>query len=444
MGGLAFASKGIAISNPRMSPAIYQEVRDRCQAVLKTKFHQVASPIEGPAKKDYGDVDILVAGPVSPADQAAEKVKDTLTMIRKLLGAEHMVCESDNSANLAIPWPEDLLPSNDDDGNGGEAQEKKNEQLHIQVDVRVCPSAEDLRWALFKHAHGDLWNVMGTSIRSLGLTVDEEALWLRIPEIEYAHRNRSKVRLTADPDTILDFLGLGSGDLFWKAPFQSVDDLFEYVASGRWFWVAPDKPEDQDDPVAAAAGSGDGGVAADKKKLKANDRRRMKSRPVYRAWVEEFLPKCRAEGRAVVENATETKAKLRLAVREEAFDRFDGVRTEYETRLKEWLIERQRDEILRSVIKGGVPVEGVAPEYRACVIRALRNILIPADDSDDTLPDYGIQPETPVRLADGQYDVEAAKDFVRDHWEDLGKAAWAIHTAKPIGHSGNKKKGKGS
>ncbi len=62
--------------------------------------------------------------------------------------------------------------------------------------------------ALFKHAHGDIWNLLGSTIRPFGLTVDEDALWLRIPEIEKFDRKKAKIRLTSDPVEVIRFLGL--------------------------------------------------------------------------------------------------------------------------------------------------------------------------------------------------------------------------------------------
>lgn len=440
MGGSAFSSRGIPLSTPRMPPAVYREVRDRCHAVLREHFLCVASPIEGPAKEDHGDVDILVAlekpmiFPAAPADQVEREGKDVLAAIRESLGAEYMIIEpGDQSANLAIPWPEHLPLSSDTptpttigiplDGGQGQKQQGQQQRLHIQVDVRICPTVAQLQWALFKHAHGDFWNLVGTTIRPLGLTVDEDALWLRIPEIEEFNRNRSKVRLTADPAATLDFLGFDAAAASWEEPFASVRDLFEYVASCRWFWVAPDAPGDEGE--------------AHKKKLKANDRRRMKFRPIFRAWVEEFLPKCRAEGRYLVEDPPEAKERTRRLVREEALARF-GVRAEYDGRLHAWRAERQRDEIRRSAIKAGVPTEGLDPAYRSCLVRALRRILLPdeEDGGAGARPDLGIVPAAPVRLPDGLYDVAAARDFVNARWEDVGKAAWAAHLARATGHSG--------
>lgn len=275
-----------------MPSSVYREVRDRCHAALRKLFLCVATPIDGPAKKDYGDIDILVAlekrlvfpvatAPVQAApDQVASPGRgdDMLALIREALGAERMIIERGGmAANLAIPWPEDLLAISGSDGDAPvatgtditmtedcyvpkqqetqpqrqtESDQQEQQTRHIQVDVRICASVQQLQWALFKHAHGDLWNLVGSTIRPLGLTVDEEALWLRIPEIETFHRSRAKVLLTADPAAVLAFLGMSAEAKYWEEPFGSVEGLFDYVASCRWFWVALER--------SAAAADGDG------------------------------------------------------------------------------------------------------------------------------------------------------------------------------------------
>jgi hypothetical protein len=449
-----------------MSPAVYKEVRDRCHAALRKLFLCVASPIEGPAKKDYGDVDILVAlekrmvFPPTPADQTKLEGSEILALIQEALGAEHMIMEKGNcSANLAIPWPVDLLAGPDADDNDDDLimlsgapdaandddvivlstardsihdpKQKKEERLrqpdqqqqklYIQVDVGICTSVRQLQWSLFKHAHGDLWNMVGTTIRPLGLTIDEQGLWIRIPEIEAAHRNRSKVLLTSEPTAILDFLGLDASGTQWEEPFGSADELFEYVASCRWFWVARESPELTAD-----------GVIEHKKQLKSNDRQRMRSRPVYRRWVEEFLPKCRAEGRSLVDNSEETKIQMRSIVHEEAFAHFEGVRAEYDARLRAWLVEQQNDEIWRTVIKGGVP-QDLENEHRSCLVRALRKAFLPADPDEQPHPCRSVMAASmPTRLPSGLYDIQAVRDFIKDNLEVLGEIAWAAHVYKQL------------
>ena len=118
-----------------------------------------------------------------------------------------------------------------------------------------------------------------------------------------------------------------------------------------------------------------------------------------------------------------SRETARNLVREQAFERFEGSRAEYESRLHEWLVEKQRGEILKAAIKDGVPAAeegGPVPshQYRACLIRALKNILLKGDCSLGAPIPYSI------KLPDGLYDVDAARVFVRSNWETVGRLAW--------------------
>jgi len=88
--------------------------------------------------------------------------------------------------------------------------------------------------------------------------------------------------LSQDPVEILHFLGMRV-EGFWTEPFPSVDALFEYVATCRLFWV---RQADDDTDIEAGVLGGEEG----KRKLKANDRRRMKGRPIYRQWCVSLMP----------------------------------------------------------------------------------------------------------------------------------------------------------
>lgn len=262
-----------------------------------------------------------------------------------------------------------------------------------------------------------MWNILGSTIRPYGLTVDEEALWLRIPEIERFDRKQAKVRLTRDPVEILHFLGM-KVDGFWAEPFESVEALFDYATTCRLFWV-------QEAPEGDAEGGGNGvgvvGGEEGRRKLKSNDRRRMNSRPVYRRWITEFIPSLRAKGQFMRSEPGASVDHVRAAVRDEAFVRF-FVEAEYKKRLKDWLLKRDTDE-MKSLIKCLVP-DTLEPQFRSCLVAALRKIVM---EDDRTL---GITPSSPLRDADGFYDVEGVRSFVQDTWQQVGELAWSRQKQK--------------
>ena len=263
---------------------------------------------------------------------------------------------------------------------------------------------------LYKHAHGDLWNLLGSTIRPFGLTVDEEALWLRIPEIETFNRKKAKVCLSRDPVDILHFLGM-KVEGFWAEPFKSVDALFEYTTTCRLFHV---REAVDGDAESDTTGSGVLGGEEGRKKLKSNDRRRMKGRPVYRRWINEYIPGLREKGRFVKRGLGTSTEEIRTMVRDEAFARF-FVEAEYKRRLKEWQLNRDEDQ-MKSLLKELIP-STMEPQRRSCLLSAMRKIVMQEDLS------YGFTPPN-LRNADGFYDADVVRAFVRDNGERVSKLAW--------------------
>lgn len=158
MGGSAFSLLPNPLYTPRMPLAVYQRVRSACHAALRELFICVATPIEGPGKKDHGDVDILVALDrrrifASPADDANQRSpRDLMESIKRLLGAEYSIVRPTGaSANLAIRWPSDAgHPASADDESpiievhAGEHDESK--EKFIQVDISICSDVDRLCW----------------------------------------------------------------------------------------------------------------------------------------------------------------------------------------------------------------------------------------------------------------------------------------------------------
>lgn len=420
MGGLAFASGPEPLYTPRMPPKVYKYVRDQCHELLRQIFVCVATPIEGPAKEDFGDIDIFVtweckkAFPLDEQDELAEGLpEDPLQAAAYLLKAECTKKEQPHALMLAIPWPRELPEeTNTDSPTSSKASEghiRVNEDAiprFIQVDLHYFQDLGKLQWMLFKHAHGDLWNILGSTIRPYGLTIDEVGLYLRIPEIENENRKKAKILLTQDPTETLQFLGLPTSGQEWKKPFATFNDLFEYAASCRFFWVRRlDSPSGDENDANAQAGGDDF-----KDNLKSNDRRRMLQRPVFRAWVDEFLPACQKEGRLGDAQPS------RVEVREEAFNYF-GVQGVYEARLLEWRTQRQKETLWNRVIKAALP-DGLETMWRSCAASAMKKIIMQGDTS------FNVCPPRDLKEEDGLYNEDRVRDFVQSNWKLVGDAAW--------------------
>ncbi|KAK4128295.1 hypothetical protein N657DRAFT_660018 [Parathielavia appendiculata] len=428
MGGSAFSSLPDPPYTPRMSRSVYQHVVPACHAALRELFVCVATPIEGPEKKDHGDIDILVAlerrvvFPKAMDHPVQSPPHELMGAVQRVLHAKDAIIHpTGSSANLAIPWPSNMNPvfAMHDEASMMEDSATNHEEprdKYIQVDVRICPDVDQLCWILFKHAHGDIWNLLGSTIRPFGLTLDEEALWLRIPEIEQFDRKKAKVCLSREPVEILHFLGM-KVEGFWAEPFESVDALFDYATTCRLFYVraTPDDDADADAAEAGVIGGEEG-----RKKLRSNDRRRMKGRPVYRRWIDEFIPGLRAQGIFVRKGPGTSVEEVRCMVRDEAFARF-FVELEYKQRLREWQLKKNREHI-KSVIKEQVPID-IESQRRACLISAMRKIVMEDDSSFGTVPPG-------LKDRDGFYNTEAVCSFVQGNLDRVGDIAWTRQQQK--------------
>lgn len=297
--------------------------------------------------------------------------------------------------------------------------------------------------SISKLAHGDLWNILGTIHRPHGLTISDKALHIRIPEIEDYDKKRARVFLTDHPAEVLDFLGLSIRNHEWERPFASVDDLFEYAAQCRWFILAPHNDDEENiaqDEAAAA-----------RRKLKHNDRQRMRQRPIFARWLDEFVPACRAAGRFVATDGH--NPSLRKEVRDAAFTTFSNAKTAYHARLEEWRDERARLYVKNTLIRSGAclpdvesvarvvpaPQEGstaeagdIAVSWRGVLRSALTRILVERDYLwlEDVPGTVLTEPPPPLRDQSGAVTEEELRAWVAGNWSVVGRAAWRENCAR--------------
>jgi hypothetical protein len=404
MGGRAFANHNPPLSTPRMPLEIYSQVLSRTLSILRGHYTYADSPIEAPGKASYGDVDCLVAEPANPSlDFSQTSRRAVAESLASILSAKSFIVEQGNpTINLAVAWP----------GSPSTASEANR---YIQIDVHICPTATIFAWELFHSAHGDLWNILGSTIRPFGLTANDVGLFLRIPEIELHDRKKSMVFLTDSPSKVLELLGLDE-ERWWKT-FDSQDEMFEYAAGCRLFWVkeiedGENYQRDGADKVSdIEAGAQEGGEQG-RKTLKHNDRARMSKRPIFKAWIDEFIPKCRAEGR--FSTLATSNALTRLSLRDEIFAIYP-IKEEYESRLQAWSLLRHQDELWRDVIKGSVPIEDVNPALRAAAIRQLKAVIMEKEQWDGKVADPAMTDEK------GFYDIDAVRNFVLENWRRAGE-----------------------
>lgn len=422
MGGQAFASHGPPLKTPRMTQEVYDQVFDQTQAILRKFYSKVESAIEGPGKITYGDVDILVALPLKSAFPS-EGVEDTL---KEALNASASRSEKGNpTINFAIPWPDKPTTdasdiSKEGEGDTLESRVTASEKRYVQVDVHICKHESEFDWQLFHSAHGDLWNIIGSTIRKFGLTINNRAFFIRIPEIELNNRRKSMVFLTDDPTKILNFLGLDQGR-WWKR-FDTQQEMFEYAATCRMFWVegvVKDEEEEEEDAISASLKKDQVSGEVEKKKLKHNDRQRLRKRPIFKAWFDEFIPRCCEEGKHSVPKIT------REEIRDEVFEEFN-VKEEYESKRLDWNLERNIVEVVNDGIKGSIPMDVVDGQIRSAATKVLRGIIVDGD------PYEGKVPEAAMKDENGFYNLKLVKCFVTEHWENAGRIGMARQKIKAI------------
>lgn len=250
-----------------------------------------------PAKASHGDIDILLCEPLTHPPPSNAALEELLNSKRSLSTA---------GRSFATPHP-------------------TISDAYVQVDTHVCPDVETWRWQIFHHAFGDLWNLLGTTIRPFGLTANEKGLHVRIGEIEALDKKKSMLFLTKDPRELCVLLGLEQerlgvdedgvvrgGDGTHGRGFRNMEEMYEFVTQSRFFR--------RDTYI--------------RHTLKANDRKRMAQRDGYSAFVDDWLP-------TYAGNGGEDPDLTRASVWDEVVERYK-IEKVYEERIKAWREERER------------------------------------------------------------------------------------------------------
>ncbi|KAI4163684.1 MAG: hypothetical protein LQ342_002718 [Letrouitia transgressa] len=268
-----------------MPPALYFSLRDHYLTELSTFFVHVETPLEAPEKDSYGDLDFIASSPLPCYSR--EALSQSINASRSVSNA--------GTLSFAVPYP-DL------------------EDSFVQLDLHICPE-ERFKWTLFHQSHGDLWNILGPSMRVVGLVVNDKGLYLRIPEIEGLNRKKGQLHLTSDPNEVLDFLDLDEER--YQQRFETRNALFEYACGMRFF-----QPK-----------------AYVRETLTTSDRKKTSKRDQCKKFFNEFLP-------SIQEEKGEEWRDLNIErehVSDEALQRF-GKSNDLENRLMQWRqgIEEQK------------------------------------------------------------------------------------------------------
>ena len=416
----------------------------RVEKALETHFKLVGHPLEAPAKTSHGDVDVLV---VEPANQNILPGKPMGDFLIGLLGAKVWKKMGGSSTyNIALPWPGRFgdsvvkvvgaseatkLPK--EDQGGGEMKDVINSgvkigslssppskatsqwERYIQVDINIMPAPADFDWHMFFHAHGDLWNMLGGIIRRFGLTASSKGLCIRIEEVETHNKEQARVRASADPNTVLQYLGLDADR--YDRPFDSWDEMLAYVASCRFHDPARWKTRYQNEEDEDAETKPD--IEQEEKSpnkptnrlLKANDRQRAAKRPLFGYWIETYLPA----------HVDDRPGKSAFLSREEVLDdakEFFGTdfATRFEDRKRKMIRQIGVDQLWADIRKM-LPIEGTEVGY---VMKGMKSEIV-GQKTNMLAEEEMLQGLEEARKAYEDSRFEEVLDWAKAHWKVVGE-----------------------
>ncbi|TID23113.1 hypothetical protein E2P81_ATG02229 [Venturia nashicola] len=370
MGGNAFPKHPC----PRLSHASYYNQRDRTLALLEDRFYaKVTCPPEAPSKDDHGDVDILVADPIS------QFTTDDLS--KALQAVEHT--KTGKTTSFAVPL---TVGTEDYAGN----VDTRFEGQYVQIDVHVCGS-EDVEWEMFHNSYGDLMQILGVMNRSIGLTANDRGLHLRLKDIEVYNKKKSLIYLSKNPREVMEFLGLDH-ERYFELGFASNEGIYDWCAQGRLYTL----------PCLTRAAEGGNETA--------NDRQRYKKRPMFTNCMNEYFP-------AHPDLFANRPVFTREHVIQEALKHFPHAQTSYDAALSEHKQAMWEKDILAR-IKSTIPAEG---EKLGETMRGLKRFVRYDNDgqpcrTEDHKEEITERPDW-IQNVNSESKLDAFLIFVKENWE---------------------------
>ncbi|KAF1814034.1 hypothetical protein P152DRAFT_501871 [Eremomyces bilateralis CBS 781.70] len=350
MGGNAFTQPGPndqpALVTPRLTPQQYDLLKTYVSDKLAALFECLAVPKEMPGKESFGDLDYLAVAPTvnCPEDWVAE--------VQSRLSAPQ-VRGQDPTASFAVPWDiagiKDVIEQPRATNGEPQATNDVNHEdvstptHHAQIDLSLIPPST-YPWQLFLHSHGDLSRILAHLLRPLALHLNHHGLHLRLAEIAASvpDKKKSLLFLSTAPDALFRFLEI---DYAAVGGAGSCTEMFDQVVASPFFGAGV---------VEWAATPREDGTRS--------DRQRHAKRPMYRQFMEEYIP-------ANLSKFSSKAGYSREEVRERAV-RWFGKEAELATMLGEWAVEEAEKAWWADVV-GVFPGE-MSVEKRRRVVRGLK------------------------------------------------------------------------
>ena len=204
MGGHAFKN----LYCPRISPEMYEKVKDKSAVALQTIFTHVVVPTEMPEKFDHGDVDFLVCEPYNSPKTTTIETFDWTNTVQAIKTAFDTTHGRRGFLNPDCMYFAIAAPDDEND-------------FWIQIDIKVCFKPELFKWRTFELSYASNSKIIGSMAKPLGLTIDPEGLHIRVEEMEQMNFPGSMVWVSKEPYDVLRLLGLDRRIV--NAGFQTKD-----------------------------------------------------------------------------------------------------------------------------------------------------------------------------------------------------------------------------
>lgn len=200
MGGNAIKT----LQTIRLEKKYYEHVASGTAEVLRMAFPnaQIAVIPAYAEKESFGDLDVLISG------VTMDKLRDFVT--QKLNSQEYY--QNGNVLSFAFEITALLM-----------------EKAFFQIDFITVPE-EDFDFALNYFSYNDLGNLIGQTAHGIGLKFGHDGLWYKyIVDTQLV----KEMCITKDFNTALTILDYSVSE--FKRGFQSLDDIFHYAVTSKYF-----------------------------------------------------------------------------------------------------------------------------------------------------------------------------------------------------------------
>lgn len=189
---------GLALKNTytrRYSRAEFDAVSAELLETLRKHFKRADIPLFYSSKESFGDIDIILSMDGFNGN-LYEYIQETFK-------------------------PNEIFPN----GNCYSFDYKE-----IQVDLITC-SDDNFESNYHYLAFNDLGNMMGRIAQKLGLKYGQEGMWYN----HYFKEQKGRIAVSQDFPKIFEFLGFNYKR--WQEGFETLEDIFDYVATSPYFDV---------------------------------------------------------------------------------------------------------------------------------------------------------------------------------------------------------------